>query len=352
MGAEGATVVTPAAAPATPPAAAPAEGATPSRAERKAAFLKEISGAAGDDAAPAEKTAEGATGEGESKAAKFAEVAREHKRVVEREAKVKAREAELEQKLKDAEIVDALRKKDFSKLKEVMGENWYDEATVHTIGTKNPKAPEVIESKLTDELKQLRAEIEELKKPKEPTEEEKQAEKAQLQERKATYANSLADVALADERFTALKAEPKEDVATELYDYLDRDMVRRQQLKTVELVKQGVDQETAWKRALKEVPPPTRDDVLAAAVKLEAAARAQNELTGKSSSVTNDAGNARKRVHQPQQARGESDSGESETTLTASLHQSVPVQGRPVTKDQRREAARAMIRAAREADDE
>ena len=92
-------------------------------------------------------------------------------------------------------------------------------------------------------------------------------------------------------------------------------------------------------------------DVEAAAVQLEAALRAQNGLTGKRDDGTNTSGNEHQLANQPQQSRSKSGVGKSETTLTAAMHETVPISGAPLTREQRKAKLVAQMRAARSTDD-
>lgn len=355
MGAEAAVTQT---APAAP--AAKIEGATPNRAERKEALIKQMVAArpadeGGAPAAPDVAKAGDPAKESESKAAPFAEVARENKKLIDARAELKREKEELASKIKDADLADAIRKGDWDKVGDLTGDpDWYDKATLHVVGKNKPHAPEVVESKLMDELKKVRAELDEIKnpKPKELTTEEQEANAKVIAERVTGFKSQLVEIVKADTRFTSLHAEPEADVGAEIFDYLDRDLRSRQFEHARGLIAKGISKDQAMARAVKETPIPTKEDAIAAAVKLETALRLEKELTGKAGNEKKASGDVHQHGNQPKQARSESGRGESETTLTSSLHESVPVKGPPRTKEERKAAAVAQLRAARKAADE
>lgn len=329
-----ATTVTPAA---TTPAAKTESAPAPSKAERRAQAVElvkaaeavdEAKPAGGETEKPAEQKPEEKPAE-ERPAAALAKITKEHKKLLDakkaHETAVAADKQMLTARKADLELFDKLKAGDFTVL-EALNRDWYDEASRQYVAKKKPGDPSVITSQLQAKLDEQAKQIEELKnpKPKEPTEEEKKAQKAQIEAAATEMRTAMVDAVKKDARFKLLHAENADDVGAELYRAVDRLWIAAGKPKKYS------DQDlNGWLET--------------AAIKLEAALRAEKELTSSQGAGTKEsaAGSAsgKSGSENPQNItpRGTD-------TLTASLGESVPVDGRKLTKEERRGKAKALAR--------
>jgi len=266
-------------------------------------------------------------------ASKLAAVSREHKRLMaEKEAhkaEVARATADLKAKENDLAIVEALRKGDFLAL-EKLDPQWYDKASKQIVAKMKPDDPAVLREKLNEETAKLRAELEELRnpKPKEPTPEEKAAAQARIDSGKKDLVTQALSIINEDPRLVHLQGESPEDVGEEVYKYMDH------------LYKQAGSPKEITDEQLGEWFQKT-------CLSLETALRVQKELTQSQEPVTTKSaatksGSSGKANPQQITPRGSN-------TLTASMQSSVPVGGKPSTREERKAAANALMRAAERA---
>lgn len=341
------------AAAATPPAAqsdgaAAAPAPKPSRAELRAKAIADLKTELDAERAAETKPAEGETpkpvGEtpapqakpaeqkpADRPAAQLADIARQHRKLLDErkafEASVAKDKETIAARKTDLEILDRIKAGEFTAL-EALDPQWYDKASKQIVAKMKPGDPAVVAEQIREELRKTRAELEELKnpKPKEKTPEEKAAEAEALRAQQTQFHGYVSDVVKGDTRFTALQKEEPGEVAEEIEKLVDR----------------------LWKAEGR--PEATAEKIAAlterACVNLEAAVRARNELTQKGGSGTNDTA-----AGQPSGKSGSANpqqmSPRGTDTLTASLHEAVPVTGqRKLTREERIAAAKAQLRAA------
>lgn len=327
--------VTTVTAPTTTAPAAKTEGApAPTREERRAQAVELVKAAETPEEKPAEseKPAEAKPEEKpaeERPAAALAKITKEHKRLLEakkaHETSVAADKQMLTARKADLELFDKIKAGDFTVL-EALNKDWYDEASRQYVAKKRPGDPSVISAQLQAKLDEQARQIEELRnpKPKPKTPEQIAAEKEQIEKGTAVVRETAIAKVKADARFTHLQQENQAEVAAEAHRYMDRLYKHAGEPATV-----SKEQLDAW-----------MEETL---VRLETAVRVQKELTSSQGTGTKEsaAGSAsgKSGSENPQNItpRGTD-------TLTASLGESVPVDGRKPTKEERRASAKALAR--------
>lgn len=279
----------------------------------------------------------------------LAVIARENRKILAEKDSLKkqtadltAREASLATRLKELEadlaLAKKIRSKDFTALKEV-DEKWYETATKQEIASRKPGSTEALALKMEEQLKALTAEISELKKPK--TEKPKEEVDAPLDakvvaQRVNEWKASIAEVAKDSDQLPALKGEDGAEIAEEVTNWVD--------------AKIRAEQAAAAKRGVAYDKGPEHVNALAtqalkmlnAKVAEKKSLLSQNEQPKVASATVKKDGESG--AAQPQQINPR------QTTITASLQDAVPVSAGPRSKDERRLAAKDLLRRQRESE--
>lgn len=268
----------------------------------------------------------------ERPASQLAEITRQHKKLLDEKAAhekaTAADKATIAARKSDLELVDKLKAGDYVAALEALDPQWYDKASKQYVAKMKPGDPAVVAEQLREEIRKQRAEIEELKnpKPKPLTKEEVEAQEAQAAEGYDVMRTHSDKIVAADARFVELKKEKPEEIHGEVKTLIERywkDAGSRSDT--------SLEQFHAW--------------IERACVSLEAALRAQKELTAQE-----DAGTVETATGQPSAKSGSDNPHQIKPrgpdSLTASLGESVPVGQRKLTREERLAAAKAQIRAA------